>query len=265
MTWWGKLIAGTLGFVLGGPLGAVLGLVLGHQLDKGVQRLTGNAADDHARVQLAFFTATFSVMGRVAKVDGRVCEDEIGFARSVMDRMALSEAQRRVAIGLFSQGKSPDFDLDAALTQFRQECHGRVGLLQMFLEIQLQAAYADGELDDAERGLLLHVCERLGFSAHDFDHLEALARYAHEFVGTEPPVRHAPPRNRLHDAYRILDVAPEAGEDEVKRAYRRLMNQHHPDKLVAKGLPEEMVRLATEKTQEIKSAYEAIKSARGMR
>ncbi|MGE0081919.1 MAG: co-chaperone DjlA [Thiohalomonadaceae bacterium] len=265
MNWWGKLIAGTFGFMLGGPLGAVLGIVLGHQFDKGMARFTVERSEDQARVQLAFFTATFSVMGKVAKVDGRVCEDEIGFARAVMDRMALSEAQRRVAIGLFTQGKSPEFDLDAALAQFRRECHGRMHLLRVFLEIQLQAAYADGQLDAAERRLLLHIGESLGFSAHEFEHLEALVRFAREFAGTEAPPRQAPPRDRLGDAYRILDLRPEASPDEIKRAYRRLMNQHHPDKLVAKGLPEEMVRLATEKTQEIKTAYETIKAARGMR
>ncbi len=264
MNWWGKLIAGTLGFVLGGPLGAVLGLVLGHQLDKGVARLTGNSPDDHARVQLAFFSATFSVMGRVAKVDGRVCEDEIGFARSVMERMALSEEQRRVAIGLFNEGKSPDFDLDGALAQFRREARHRLHLLQMFMEVQLQAAYADGTLNDVERSLLLHVCEALGISRHHFDHLEALVRFARDFGSSAPP-RQAASDQRLAEAYRILDVKRDAADAEVKKAYRRLMNQHHPDKLVAKGLPEEMVRLATEKTQEIKRAYEAVKAARGMR
>ncbi len=264
MNWWGKLIAGTLGFVLGGPLGAALGLVIGHQFDKGLARLNGTTPDDHARVQLAFFTATFSVMGRLAKADGRVCEDEIGFARSVMNRMALSEEQRRVAIGLFTQGKSPEFDLDGALAQFRRECRHRMQLLQMFMEIQLQAAYADGELNAAERDLLLHVSDSLGFSRHDFEHLDALARFARDFGGAAPPRQRAP-QEKLHEAYRILDVAPDASTDEVKRAYRRLMNQHHPDKLVAKGLPEEMVRLATEKTQEIKSAYEAIKASRGLR
>ena len=61
----------------------------------------------------------------------------------------------------------------------------------------------------------------------------------------------------------MLNVQPDAGEAEVKRAYRRLMSQHHPDKLVSKGLPEEMVKVATRKTQEIKAAYEKIREARG--
>lgn len=265
MNWWGKLIAGTLGFMFGGPLGAVLGVVLGHQFDKGMARLAVEPSEDRTRVQLAFFTATFSVMGKVAKVDGRVCEDEIGFARGVMEHMALSEEQRRVAMGLFTQGKSPEFDLDAALAQFRRECHGRSHLLRIFLEIQLQAAYADGRLDAVERRLLLHISESLGFSAREFEHLDAMVRFAREFTGAEAPPRQAPARDHLRDAYRVLGVSPDASPDEIKRAYRRLMNQHHPDKLIAKGLPEEMVRLATEKTQEIKTAYETIKTARGMR
>jgi DnaJ like chaperone protein len=263
VTWWGKVVGGAFGFVLGGPLGGVLGAALGHQIDERVGDLEGQ----RELTQLAFFTATFSVMGRVAKIDGRVSEDEIAFARSVMEQMSLSEEQRRVAIRLFNEGKEEDFPLDAALDQFRRQLHRGHNLLQIFLEIQIQAAYADGYMDEPERALLLHVCHRLGFSTAQFEHLDALVRFAREFSYVPPGSRTTPtppPRDKLRDAYGLLDLAPEASDEEVKRAYRRLMNQHHPDKLVAKGLPEEMVKLATEKTQEIKTAYETVKAARGM-
>jgi len=264
VSWWGKLVGGAFGFMLGGPLGGVLGAALGHQLDEHV----GDNGAERERTQLAFFTATFSIMGRVAKVDGRVSENEIAFARSVMDQMSLTEEQRHVAIRLFNEGKAEDFPLEAALEQFRRETHRRQNLLQIFLEIQIQEAYADGLMDQAERELLLHICERLGFTAAQFEHLDALVRFSREFgpppgAGWQPPDMAPPPRDKLQDAYRLLDVGPDASDDEVKRAYRRLMNQHHPDKLVAKGLPEEMVKLATEKTQEIKSAYETVRAARG--
>lgn len=269
MSWWGKVLGGAFGAFIAGPLGAVLGAALGHQFDKGLKGL-----DDHhwqtepggqQRVQLAFFTATFSVMGRLAKADGRVSEDEIAFAKLVMAQMQFSTEQRKLAIELFTQGKRPDFDLDGVLRQFRRECHHRHTLMQMFLEIQMQAAYADGSLHPAERELLLYVFDMLGFSRHEFDHIEAMVRAVMGATtgGYRAAGKTRPPS--LDEDYAVLDVAKGASDAEVKKAYRRLMSQHHPDKLVAKGLPDEMIKLANEKTQQIRKAYERIKEARGMR
>jgi len=164
LSWWGKVAGGAFGFMLGGPLGALLGAVLGHNLDKGLKGLSEDAdlkPGDQERIQTAFFTATFSIMGCVAKADGRVSPDEIALAKSVMSEMDLSPEMREAAINLFNQGKSDDFPLDEVLDQFRQECRRRNTLIQMFIEIQLQAAFADGQLDAAEETLLLHICKHL--------------------------------------------------------------------------------------------------------
>lgn len=265
MSWWGTLLGGTFGYLLGGPLGALLGAALGRRFDKGLQGVgEGVAPGEQERVQTAFFTTTFAVMGHLAKVDGQVTPQEIRLAETVMARMRLDAEMRRAAIGLFNEGKAADFDLDAVIDQFRSECQRRRHLLQMFVEIQLYACYADGAVHAEERRVLLHICDRLGFSRAEFAHLEALVRAAQEFAGAQgqrPGA--APSRDRVAEAYKVLGVPREAGDAEIKTAYRRLMNQHHPDKLVAKGLPEEMIALATEKTQEIKAAYETIKAARG--
>lgn len=266
MSWWGKLLGGAFGFMFGGPLGALLGGALGHQFDKGLKGMEGGGPGpgDQARVQTAFFTASFAVMGHIAKADGKVSRDEITLAETVMDHMRLSPEMRKTAIRLFHEGKAEDFDLDAVLEQFRRECHRRRHLLQMFLEIQLHAAYADGSIDAAERRILDRIRERLGFSRHAFEHLENLVKSARTFTGAGAGPGAAPPsRDRLAEAYKVLDVAEEASDAEVKKAYRRLMNQHHPDKLVAKGLPEEMIEMATEKSQEIRAAYDTVMESRG--
>jgi DnaJ like chaperone protein len=270
VSWWGTLLGGAFGFMIGGPLGALLGAALGRRFDKGLQGLGDfqTQAGDRERVQTAFFTASFAVMGHIAKVDGQVSQDEIRLAESVMTHMRLGADMRRAAINLFNEGKAPDFDLDAVLDQFRAECHRRRHLLQMFIEIQLHACYADGALHAEEARVLRHICARLGFSAHEFAHLEAMVRAAREFAGAGAQGARpgaVPTRDRLAEAYKVLDVKPDASDAGIKTAYRRLMNQHHPDKLVAKGLPEEMISLATEKTREIKAAYETIKAARGTR
>jgi DnaJ like chaperone protein len=267
MNWWGKLIGGAFGFMLGGPLGALLGGVLGHNFDRGLKRVLGAGPGAHGqeRRQLAFFTATFAVMGRVAKADGRVSADEIGMARQVMAQMRLSEEQKQAAIKLFNEGKQPDFPLDDVLDQFRSECRGALMLLQMFLEIQILTALADGTLAPAEHKLLLYICERLGVPQRVFEQLVAMVQaqqhYAHG-GGAGPAQPRGP---ALKDAYAVLGVSDSVDDDAVKKAYRKLMSQNHPDKLVAKGLPEEMMEMAKRKTQEIQAAYEQVKQSRGMR
>lgn len=264
MAWWGKVIGGALGFMLGGPLGAVLGAALGHNFDRGlgmVLRDQQYAAGDTERVQAAFFTATFSVMGHLAKADGRVSETEIALARQVMSQMRLSEEQKQAAIRLFNEGKQPDFPLEGVLDQFRRETHRRRHLIQMFLEIQIYTALADGELHEVERGVLLQICRHLGFSSVQFEQLVAMVQAQQQFAGGAGPGRKPA---SLDDAYAVLGVDKSASDAEVKRAYRRLTSQHHPDKLVAKGLPEEMMEVAKRKTQEIRAAYDRIREARGM-
>ncbi len=263
MSWWGKLFGGTVGFMLGGPLGALIGAALGHKLDAKARQLGAEGLlGGHERVQMAFFTATFSIMGHLAKADGRVSENEIHLAQSVMDQMQLNPSLERLAKQLYQEGKQPDFALDEVLDQFRRECRRSHNLLRMFLEILIQTAYADGAMHPAEREILLHICDRLGVSRLEFERLDSMIRAARGFHGAAGA---RPGPAQLAQAYKILNISESASDAEVKKAYRRLINQHHPDKLVAKGLPEEMMKLAEQKTREIRQAYEKIREARGFR
>ena len=254
MAWWGTLIGGTLGYVFGGPLGAIIGAALGGNLDRGIQM--GDEIDpgvgpgNQERVQAAFFTTTFSVMGHVAKADGHVSSQEISSAQNIMAQMQLSAQQRKAAIKFFDQGKSPEFPLTEVLKQFKKECHGRRNLVQMFIEIQIGTALADGRLHAAEKRIIYTIGDILGFSRHHIEHLFNIASGA-EATASDTLT--------LPQAYKILGVSKNSSEADIKKAYRRLMSQHHPDKLVAKGLPDEMITLATEKTQEIRKAYDLIK------
>ncbi len=261
MNWWGKLAGGAFGFLLGGPLGALLGAALGHQFDKGLRgvKQLEDDGDLTERTQAAFFTASFAVMGYVAKADGRVSESEIARARQVMSQMQLDEDQQQAAIKLFNAGKAADFDLGGAIEQFRAECHRRINLVRFFLEIQIMTAMADGELHAGERAALLDIASRLGISRRYF---EKLLNIAAGFDGGGTPGKAPASRQQLDDAYKLLGVSRSADDAEVKRAYRRLMNQHHPDKLVARGMPEEMVEIANRKSREIREAYDRVRESR---
>ena len=178
-----------------------------------------------------------------------------------MAQMELAADKRAAAIGLFKEGKSEDFDLDGVLAQFRKECHRRRTLIQMFLEIQIQAAYADGPPNAQEDRLMLHICRQLGIPEFLYRRIEQLIRFQQQFAGAGAGQPSAPGPT-LDQAYKVLGLTRRASDDEVKRAYRRLLSQHHPDKLVSKGLPEEMMKLAAQKTHEIRQAYELITKAR---
>lgn len=268
MSWWGKVIGGTFGFMLGGPLGAALGAALGHNFDKGVegqdhaQRGRINRGWDSAErvetTQSAFFTATFTMMGHLAKADGLVSREEIAVAEAVMQQMRLQPSQKKLAMSLFARGKETSFPADDALLQLRNESHRSRHLLQMFMEILIATALADGALVAAERRVLEHSANTLGFSEFEFQQiLRRLQASHHMHQGTSQSTS-----SKLADAYKLLGVSKDASDHELKTAYRRLMNQHHPDKLVAKGLPQEMMDIASKKTMEIKEAYELIRKHR---
>src|SRR3990172_9373694 len=263
MNWWGKIIGGAVGFMLGGPLGALFGAVIGHNFDVGMQATGGSRSAEwgrQERVQTAFFTATFSLLGHLCKVDGRVSEEEIAITRQVMARMDLTAAQRQAAMALFAAGKKDGFPVIDVLRQLKQEIGRQASLQRMFIEIQLYAAYADGVLHQSDQQVLQHICAVLGVRKGDYEALAAT-------IGGEMHHRQSagPARTTgisLQDAYAVLNLTPDATDAEVKKSYRRLMNQHHPDKLVSKGLPEEMIKIATQRTHEIRQAYEKLKAAR---
>lgn len=259
MSWWGKVVGGAFGFMLGGPMGALMGAAVGNYFDNGLNSVglensLGVGATE--RVQSAFFTATFSIMGFVAKSDGKVTKDEIALAEQVMDQMLLNKEQRKVAINLFNEGKKSDFPVHDILAQFKSEIYRRRNLVQMFLEIISATALADGKLDPKEQSILEEIAGDLGYTQNQFNELlQRLTGQAH-FASQESM------EDKLKAAYELLGEKSDASDADIKKAYRRQMNQHHPDKLVAKGLPEEMISIANQKTQDIKAAYELIKSDR---
>ena len=264
MNWTGKLIGALLGFILTRRAsGVLLGMILGHFYDRYVARGAGGPRADPATVRATFFRAAFSVMGHVAKADGRVSEQDIAAARRIFRQFSLNEADTRVAMQFYTEGKASDFDLDSTLREFAEVCRGREPVLRMFLEIQMRAALLGDGLAGVTRSTLAQVAARLGIGALEFAHLETLLRLQ-AYSGARPGTS-AGGADVLADAYEILGVPRTATDAEVKRAYRKLMSENHPDKLVARGLPESMLEVAKQKTQAIQAAWERVRESRGMR
>jgi DnaJ like chaperone protein len=263
MGWYGKLIGLVLGAIIGrGLFGAIVGFLIGHQFDRkaAAQRRAGTIPS-HG-LQIVFFRATFQVMGHVAKADGRVTEQEIDAARETMRRFSLGDAEVRRAIELFTEGKSSGFPLEEVLGEFRVASAGREDLRRLFVQIQLEATLQGGGLNPPARAVFGRMCSALGISAVEFAALEAMLRMRGQ-AGVGGAAR--PAADRLADAYQVLGVSPETADARVTLAYRRLMSQNHPDKLVANGLPQSMIEAAHERTRRILEAYEVIRKHRGMK
>lgn len=261
MFWLGKIFGAFFGFIVAGPFGLVLGILLGHYFDvslKGFNLSPPPGTGNHTSAQDVFFKATFTIMGYIAKADGRVSENEIRAATTIMKNMFLNAHLKQQAMDYFRQGKLANFNLDQILSLLSNACYHQQNLLHLFLDIQLQAAFADGNLTRNKQRILEHICYRLNLNPGDF--FQSRSYQYNQGSRSQRP----PEPNSLEKAYRLLGVNAATSDGDLKKAYRKLMSQNHPDKLVSKGLPEEMIKLATQKTQEIKAAYETICKARGI-
>ena len=246
----GALFGGFAGFLIGAALGYGAGIVLRQSVVGGLRV-----------VQSQLIDSTFAVMGALCKADNVVTRDEINAVERIFTMLRLQDEQRQAAKAAFNRGKQPEFDLDAAVDQFARVSRRRAPLVQLFLQLQVMAVAADGKVDPAEHQMLVRIARRLGLHEHDVAQLEALLHASGagaSYRGTTPL------GDRLADAYAALGVSPETSPADIKRAYRKLISQNHPDKLAARGLPESMRAVAEERSREINAAYDLIKSARGM-
>lgn len=272
MRYWGKLTGAIIALLSGAGLwGLILGLFLGHMFDKARQRVNDGYSPAQRR-QTLIFNTTFEVMGHLAKAKGRVTTADIYTTCMIMDRMNLSGNARMAAQNAFRTGKSARYPLRNKMRQLRHSCFGRFDLIRMFLEIQVEVAFANGSLHPDEQYLLYIICDELGISQHQFSHYirsrqgyqqHYQHQYSHRYHGqaaSKPDLA-----EKLNAACKILGVQPCHDATTIKRAYRKLMSQHHPDKLVAKGLPPSMMQLAKQKAQQIQQAYDVIKLAKGFK
>jgi DnaJ like chaperone protein len=244
--------------------GAVIGAIIGLIFDQGVGQGAARAGQSTSIAE-EFFRTTFEFMGHVAKSDGRVSEAEIGAARGLMHELRLGEREIGAAIECFRTGKAAAYDAELGVERLREACGQRHDLLRAFMELQLRAALAGNDLSPPARSILMRAAQRLGMSGLEFAYMEASLRARQRTRGASAGARPASGAGSLAEYYAELEIDANLTDQEVTKAYRRQMSRHHPDKLVANGLPESMAQMAKEKTQRIQEAYEGIRAARGMR
>ncbi|NIP17688.1 MAG: co-chaperone DjlA [Xanthomonadales bacterium] len=258
--WWGKIFGAAIGLLRGGITGAILGGFIGHMFDRFMANYLG-----YGGTRNVFFRTLFCTLGHLNKADGRVTEREIASAEVLMARLQLKPEERKRAIRWFEAGKDPDFHLEKVLREFAQHTVMRHDLRQMFVEILLEGASADGGITRAEQAVLVRVCRALHIPAEIFAAMwnaRQSGSYQQYAGGSAPPGRQQLP---LKQAYATLGIEEKASDAEVKKAYRKLVGQYHPDKLVSRGLPDEMMEVAKRRVREINTAYDQVKQARGFK
>jgi DnaJ like chaperone protein len=260
----GKLIGGFIGLLVGGVLGLIVGVFIGHAFDRGlVQTLRFGSPENIERIKTSFFETTFLLAGHLAKADGRVSQQEIDHTEQLFTQMGLTAEHRSRAIELFRQGSGSDFQLETTVNAFLQTCGPQRQLQQTMLLFLISLALADQVIDPAEHATLVRIANLMGLGTAQLEQLLRMAQAQEHFHGKGGYT--AQPGTSLEDAYTALGVSSDVDDKALKRAYRKLMSENHPDKLIAKGVPEDMVKLATERSQEIQAAYEMIRKQRGIK
>ncbi len=287
MQQWGAILGLLLGYLLGGFWGALLGLFLGQQFAQGLgeqQRFSNHSSGGTSQ----FLQALFATLGQLNKAKGRITEQDIQFAEQLMNQLQLNSEARALARQAFRQGKQPRFPLRQRLQAFRVTAAARPDWLQLFLHIQRQAAVAAGvELPEVQR-ILGSIAEELPLSSRQLQQLLSLlaasspfgsAGFSHYRFRWQEAQQHAsgsedddayqaPAGSQtmsLREAYQVLGVEASEAPQSIKRAYRKLMFQHHPDKLAAQGLSASRMEQAKQQAQTIQAAYDLIKRQRNFK
>ena len=255
MSIWGKIAGVAAGLALGGPIGGLIGALAGHILiDREGRRRRGEDIRDERddrddrtirdRDQVAFTIGVIALAAKLAKADGTVTRDEVEIFKRVFPVSREEEAN----VGhLFNLAKQDVAGFDSYARQLASLFRSKPGVLEDLLDSLFLVAKADNRLHPSELEYLKNVAEIFGFSERQFERIRA----SHFGPDREDP-------------YVILGADRSASDDDLKRVYHQLVRENHPDSLIARGVPEEFVRLATEKLAAINGAYEAIRRERGL-
>lgn len=244
----GKLVGGAIGFALGGPIGAIAGAVFGHTFDNkpdgGTPFMNLSYGESS---QITFFVATFSMLGKLARTDGQVSRAEVDAVRQFMAYdLNLSQESQQVALNIFHTAQESADSFESFASQFYGQFHVQPQMLELMMDILLRVSVADGGINTSEERLIQSAASIFGFSSAQYDRIRS--RYV---------------RN-VNKYYAVLGCSHTDTNEQIKKQYRKLVSEYHPDKIIAKGLPDEFIKFAHDKFNEIQQAYEAVKKERGI-
>ena len=252
----GKIVGGTIGFMMGGPLGAIAGVAFAHVLGQSreADRISGSSyyqnynrrmnTVDHAH--MTFFVGAFSLLAKLAKADGEVTRsEEATIRRFMIEELRMDQTSQYTALRIFDAALDSSESYVDIAQQFYREFRGRPQILELMIDIMFRVAVADGSASKAEGNMILHIVRIFSFTQAQYDRIKE--RYV---VNT-------------NKYYAVLNCRPEDDDETIKKSYRKLVRENHPDIIASKGLPDEFQQVAADKFREIHEAYEKIRKERG--
>ncbi len=269
----GSLIGSILGFKFGGFFGMVFGAILGAQAQTWIAVNLLGKPSRKAQIQSAYFEALFITMGKLAKADGIITKNEIRKCEAIMNHMQLDTQRRKSAIKLFNLGKQDNLDVDLYLNKFMKASYGAYSVKQVFMEMLIEVASAENQINQAEMNFMYSIADKIKFPRQIFVTLVRMRGFNIDGQSSGRRQQHSQyhssrnqqqwQRSSTTNPYQTLGVAKTDNKAVIRKAYKKLMSINHPDKLIAKGLPPDMVEVAKKKTQTIQAAWEEVKDLRG--
>jgi len=249
MSWLGAGIGAGIGMAVGGPLGAAIGAWVGSSVSGSVSRGRANAIgmQDQRAAQTTFFVALFSMLAKMAKADGKVTSEEADVVNHFAKNMLNMDAEdRKAAKDIFRNALNDDYSIYDYADQYRQITQNHQ-MLEMIYRLLFSVAFSDKSLHPAEDAILKEIPAHLGLDGSFYQIL------MDEFRGQSAD---------LNACYEILGCTPESSDSEIKKAYRKLCMEYHPDKIAAKGLPDGFMKFAEQQMQQINESYNTIMDSR---
>ena len=239
MSIWGKIIGGATGFAFGGPIGALLGGVAGHAIDK--IKTKKKMPEETALKQIGFTIGVIVLSAKMAKADGKVTEDEI---RAFKEKINIPDNEIKNVAKLWDQAKKTTDGFQIYARQIANLLEKNSSVLEELLKLLIIIALADGKITIPEIKYLKEVGNIFGFSEEDFERIYS----SKSGVSSDP--------------YQILGVSRDASVDEIKQKWKQLAINHHPDRLISQGIPEDLIHKSTSRLKEINNAWDTIQNKR---
>ncbi len=250
----GSLFGGAIGFAFGGPIGAMLGAMMGGRVGNATSNAQHSGGYSSHDLQTAFTIALVSLAAKVAKADGRVCENEIRmFDDFLKTNMRLPKDERENAARVFNLARDNNVPATEYAKQLHQIFRGDRNRLLDVITILFMIALSDGKLHPQEESLINQIARVMGLNAHDVENCKAT------FNATR-----GNPQTSVADAHKVLGVSEASSNTEVKSAHRKLVREYHPDALASKGLPDDFLEYAQKKMVAINDAWDVVKDARNI-
>lgn len=235
----GKIFGSLTGYVLVGPIGILLGYFVGSWFDRNMVLEEDNRR--YYNPNTVFWTGLSALAAKLSKADGVVSKNEIEIFNNFLIQNEVDLATRKLCAEVFNKAKTDSLGFEAYSRDIYQIWHYQENVLKEIFLVLLKIAHADDVLHPKEEEMLKDIAEDFGFSIYEYQQLTA-------YVQKDDP----------DQIYKILGVTRDASMGDIKKAYRKLVKEHHPDKLISQGVPQHVVDDAKDRMARINDAYDKI-------